>query len=60
MLLIGLSLPAQQLHFTKYSVNDGLVSNDIRNVYQDKTGFLWIGTMDGLSIYDGYRFTNFN
>lgn len=51
---------AQQQLFKNYTVNDGLVSNSIRRIYQDKKGFLWIATWEGLSKYDGYKFTNFS
>jgi ligand-binding sensor domain-containing protein/two-component sensor histidine kinase len=50
---------AQQVNFIKYSVYDGLVANPVRCIYQDSKGFLWIGTFDGLSRYDGYKFTSF-
>jgi ligand-binding sensor domain-containing protein/two-component sensor histidine kinase len=50
---------AQQANFIKYSVYDGLVSNPVRCIYQDSKGFIWIGTYDGLSRYDGYKFTNY-
>lgn len=50
---------AQQQIFKNYTVNDGLISNDIRRIFQDSKGFLWIGTMEGLSKYDGNEFTNF-
>ena len=50
---------AQQQIFKNYTVNDGLISNDIRRIFQDSKGFLWIGTMEGLSKYDGNTFTNF-
>src|SRR5665213_2934848 len=50
---------AQQQIFKNYTVNDGLISNDIRRIFQDSKGFLWIGTMEGLSKYDGNAFTNF-
>ncbi|MEO6813265.1 MAG: two-component regulator propeller domain-containing protein [Ginsengibacter sp.] len=50
---------AQQQIFKNYTVNDGLVSNDIRRIFQDSKGFLWIGTMEGLSKYDGNAFTNY-
>jgi ligand-binding sensor domain-containing protein len=43
-----------------YTVLDGLVSNRVRALHQDKYGFLWIGTTEGLSIYDGKYFTNYN
>lgn len=51
---------AQQYIFKNYTVNDGLVSNSIRKVFQDSKGFLWITTQEGISKYDGHRFTNFN
>jgi ligand-binding sensor domain-containing protein/two-component sensor histidine kinase len=50
---------AQQVSFIKYTVYDGLVSNPVRCIYQDKKGYIWIGTYDGLSRYDGYQFKNF-
>ena len=60
-LLSGLfynALP-QQVSFMKYTMHDGLVANPIRCIYQDSRGFIWIGTFEGLSRYDGFRFTNF-
>lgn len=50
---------AQQLYLQTYSVNDGLPGNSIRKIYQDSEGFIWLATMNGLSCYDGYRFTNY-
>jgi len=40
-------------------MQDGLVANPVRRIFQDSKGFIWIGTWEGLSKYDGYRFTNF-
>ena len=61
-LITGLTKPvvSQQPLFRNYSVNDGLVSNTIRRIFQDSKGFLWIATFEGLSKYDGHRFTNYN
>ena len=53
-------LKGQQQIFKNYSVNDGLISNEIRRIFQDSKGFLWIGTLDGLSKYDGNSFLNFS
>lgn len=50
---------AQQVNFIKYTVQDGLIANPVRCIYQDSKGFIWIGTFDGLSRYDGYKFTNY-
>ena len=35
-------------------IKDGLPSNAVRNIVQDKDGFLWFGTDNGLCRYDGY------
>lgn len=51
---------AQQQIFKNYTVNDGLISNSVRRIFQDSKGFLWIATWEGLSKYDGYNFTNFS
>lgn len=57
--LTTISLFAQPYKFKTYTVNDGLVHNSVRKIYQDKKGFLWIGTWEGLSKYDGHRFKNY-
>jgi len=38
------------------SVRDGLSSNNIRDITQDRFGYMWICTNDGVNIYDGYQF----
>jgi signal transduction histidine kinase/ligand-binding sensor domain-containing protein len=58
-LLLCMCCHAQQVTFIKYSVLDGMVANPVRCVYQDNKGFIWIGTYEGLSRYDGYKFTNY-
>ncbi len=51
---------AQTIVFKKYTMQDGLVANPIRKIYQDSIGFMWFATWEGLSKYDGSKFTNFN
>lgn len=51
---------AQQALFKTYTVQDGLISNYVRRVIQDSRGFIWVGTWEGLSKYDGYKFTNYS
>jgi len=38
---------------------DGLAQNTVYSILQDKQGFMWFGTKDGLSRYDGYQFKNY-
>lgn len=46
-------------HFRHYSTDDGLPQYTIMEILQDKNGFMWFGTWDGLSKFDGYRFRNY-
>ncbi len=43
----------------KYTPEDGLVGPNIWRVIEDKQGRIWIGTDEGLSIFDNGKFTNF-
>lgn len=47
-----LAIP-NNFRFRHFSVEDGLSSNSVRAIMQDKYGFLWIGTEEGLNRYDG-------
>ncbi|MBE6288086.1 MAG: response regulator [Mediterranea massiliensis] len=38
---------------------DGLANNTVRTILQDSKGFVWLGTLNGLSRYDGNTFVNF-
>ncbi|OYX85460.1 MAG: hybrid sensor histidine kinase/response regulator [Flavobacteriales bacterium 32-34-25] len=40
-------------------ISDGLSNNSITTIYQDKDGYMWFGTYDGLNRYDGYTFKVF-
>ncbi len=51
---------AQQYPFVHYTPKDGLISNQIRNIYQDSKGRLYFTSVHGLSVYDGSRFINYN
>ncbi len=40
----------------KYSIENGLSQSNVRCILQDKFGFVWLGTQDGLNRFDGYEF----
>lgn len=48
------------IHFTNYRQADGLPDNKIWAITQDKDGFIWVGTGNGLAKFDGYKFTSYN
>jgi hypothetical protein len=45
--------------FSAYRISDGLAGNQVRSLYEDGTGALWIGTLTGLSRFHEGRFTTF-
>jgi ligand-binding sensor domain-containing protein len=51
-------LLAQDLNMkvTRYDESEGLESRIVSGMVQDKNGFLWFGTVEGLARFDGYRF----
>ena len=55
-LLLSFVAFSQTQHFY---TSDQLSSNQITNICQDRTGYIWVGTEFGLNKYDGYRFTNY-
>lgn len=51
-------LGQQGFAFTHINIDDGmgLASNLVTSFYQDKRGFIWIGTANGLQRFDGSKF----
>lgn len=45
--------------FRRYSTDDGLVSNTVRAIHQDRIGNFWFVTAEGISRYDGQRFATY-
>ena len=39
-----------------YNGDNQLSSSFVNNVFQDKDGYMWIATRNGLNRYDGYQF----
>ena len=57
-LLAGFSA-ANEFRFEHLTVEQGLSNSTVYSIIQDKTGFLWFGTPNGLNKYDGYHVTVF-
>ena len=45
--------------FEHLSTDDGLSNNSVTAILQDRAGFMWFGTKEGLNKYDGHTFTLF-
>jgi ligand-binding sensor domain-containing protein/serine phosphatase RsbU (regulator of sigma subunit) len=46
-----------KLKFEQFTTERGLSQSRVNCIVQDKRGFIWIGTNDGLNRFDGYTFT---
>ena len=51
--------PPDPIRFQQILLEDGLSQITVNSVIQDRDGFLWVGTQDGLNRYDGYHFVAF-
>jgi ligand-binding sensor domain-containing protein/two-component sensor histidine kinase len=58
--LFGGNAFAQHYNFINYSTGEGLAQSQVRSIAQDRNGYLWLGTLAGLSRYDGHRFVSFS
>ncbi|HEX4807803.1 MAG TPA: two-component regulator propeller domain-containing protein, partial [Bryobacteraceae bacterium] len=47
----------EQLSFRRLGGAQGLSQSVIRCIVQDRTGYMWFGTQDGLNRFDGYTFS---
>lgn len=64
LMLFALVISSQKVKATNYrldnfSVQEGLAHKTVSDVYRDSQGFLWVGTTNGLSRFDGYSFKNY-
>jgi len=54
------SLYAQTPSYYHYTSSDGLASSTVFQIIQDTEGFIWFATQNGVSRFDGKRFTSFS
>ena len=54
-----LDISGQEYRFRRYTPADGLAADDVHTMIQDSYGFLWIGTGNGMSRFDGKIFKNY-
>ena len=47
------SMAQETLRFDRIDTRDGLSQNTVFSVLRDSRGFTWLGTQDGLVMYDG-------
>ncbi|MBL7993032.1 MAG: hypothetical protein JNN25_16470, partial [Candidatus Kapabacteria bacterium] len=52
-------MPHDAVKFERLGLDDGLSQSSIYAIAQDRTGFLWLATQDGVNRYDGYTFRSF-
>lgn len=52
-------LASQRYHFSNLSVKDGLSQLHVTCIYQDKLGYMWFGTRNGLNKFNGNSFEIF-
>ncbi|PKP46509.1 MAG: hypothetical protein CVT95_06905, partial [Bacteroidetes bacterium HGW-Bacteroidetes-12] len=53
---------AQQsnIKFDRINYKDGLSQSDVTSIIQDYRGLIWMGTQDGLNLFNGFEFTVFS
>jgi len=59
VVISGISAQQADMRFKHLSISDGLSQVCVNSIIQDKEGFIWIATHDGLNKYDGYTFKVF-
>jgi len=61
-IFFSIALQAQEplyYQFTRYTTSSGLITHEVNSIIQDKDGFMWIGTPEGLQRFDGIRYKTF-
>ena len=59
MILPNLIYAQKEIAFEHISIPEGLSNPQVFSLLQDRFGYLWVGTQDGLNRFDGYQFTTY-
>jgi ligand-binding sensor domain-containing protein len=51
---------AQQPVYTSFTVENGLPSNEVYDIFEDSLGYIWFATDHGIAQYDGYNFRSYS
>ena len=57
--MCGINCFAQSSNFITYGIEEGLIQSQVQALTQDNQGNLWIGTIGGLTKYNGNSFTSY-
>lgn len=60
LFLLPAKIEASDIYFRHFGVKEGLSQINIFSIYQDETGAMWFGSLEGLNQYNGERFTVFH
>lgn len=60
LLLISVNSFTQSYSFKNYSIAEGLAQTQVTSIVEDQNGYLWVGTLGGLSRFNGSKFTNYS
>ncbi|MBK8946733.1 MAG: hypothetical protein IPM32_15875 [Ignavibacteriae bacterium] len=54
------NLSVNDFRFIKIGIEEGLSQSSVLSILQDKKGYMWFGTANGLNRFDGYEFVVYN
>ncbi len=57
--ILPLNLLAQNYVIKSLGIKEGLSNNHVLSIEQDKRGFMWFATEEGLNMFDGINFRSF-
>ena len=56
----GFSQKLSDFIFERYTIKNGMSQSASLSIYQDKLGYIWVGTQQGVDRFDGYKFKQYS